>query len=232
MELPRPTFAQFRTMFDRRWKQGEHVFISSQTGGGKTELMLKLLEISPGLHYDVLFCTKPRDPIFRTPQARQYRKIPYWAKREKHDKRVMLSPLNFNSSGETRVNQAGVFRDALDQIYFDGGWTVGIDETAWLAESLGLARPIADQHHMGRALGITLVTATQRPKRLPVIVPQSATYAFIGKTMRRDDQNTLAELGGDTRATRAAIESLTGRHDFLFVDTLGREPLQIVDTRA
>lgn len=229
-ELQRPTWAEFESqVLAPTWKQGEHVFISSQTGGGKTELMLKLMHQR---QYVLMLCTKPRDPIFSTKEAREYRRIQEYGNIRKFDTKLMLAPKTYPTPGDTRTNQTMVFRDAMERAYKDGGWTIGGDETAWLSESLKLGREIADLHHMGRALGITLVTATQRPKRLPVIVPQSATYAFVGKTMRADDMRTLAELGGDTRETSRAIDALTGRHDFLFIDTLQRVPLMIINTRA
>ncbi len=133
---------------------------------------------------------------------------------------------------EIRAAQHNEFGQTLSEIYQDKYWAVGIDEAAWLSESLKLGRDIGDLHHIGRAYGVTLISATQRPARLPVIIPQSATYAFVAKTMRKDDLLRLAELGGNVLETRKAIDSLRGQHDFLFIDTLGRMPLQIVNTRS
>lgn len=220
---------KFYTEFRKQWKPGEHVFISAQTGAGKTELLLKLMPIRT---HGVIFCTKPGDPIFKTPEAREYRKIKTWSDKKSYDQKLMLSPSERGNPIEIRQRQTQEFANTLSEIYLDRYWAVGIDEAAWLSESLRLGRDIADLHHIGRAYGVTLISCTQRPKRLPVIIPQSASYAFIGKTMRKDDLATLAELGGDVRATRAAIDSLRDRHDFVFVDTTGRMPLQIVNTRA
>lgn len=182
--------------------------------------------------HGVIFCTKPADPIFKTPEARDYRKIKTWADKRAYDEKLMLSPLERGTPDEIRERQREEFGRTLSEIYQDRYWTVGIDEAAWLSESLKLGRPIGDLHHIGRAYGVTLISATQRPARLPVIIPQSATYAFTAKTMRKDDLARLAELGGDVRETRNAIDSLRGQHDFLFIDTLGRMPLQVVNTRA
>lgn len=230
-QLPHPTWAEFENIFFPIWEQGEHVFISSQTGGGKTELLLKLMRRRD---YGVIFCTKPRDPIFKTPEAREYKRVKSWddIARDKFSHKFMLAPQTFPTPDQTRAVQTAEFRYAIESAYHSGHWAIGGDETAWMSESLGLSRELADIHHMGRALGITAITATQRPKRLPVIIPQSASYAFVGKTMRADDMKTLSELGGDTRATARAIDTLTGRHDFLFIDTLSRIPLAVVNTRA
>lgn len=229
VNLPRPTWNEFTATFRKLWKPGEHVFLSAQTGAGKTELLLKLMPLRT---HGVIFCTKPGDPIFRTIEARDYRRIKTWADKKAYDQKLMLAPSEKGTPDEIRYGQTEEFRSTLDTIYQDKYWAVGIDEAAWLSESLHLGRNLADLHHIGRAYGVTLISATQRPKRLPVIIPQSASYAFVGKTMRKDDLATLAELGGETRETRAAIDSLRERHDFVFIDTLGRMPLQIVNTRA
>lgn len=223
------TWEQFSALFSKTWKQGEHVFISGQTGAGKTELLLKLLPIR---RYSVVFCTKPGDPIFRNPLARSFKKIRVWGEQKPYDEKLLLAPNEKGSPGDIRFNQTNIFKQALDTIYQDNNWAVGIDEAAWMSESLHLGRSIADLHHIGRAYGVTLISCTQRPKRLPVIIPQSATYAFVSKTMRKDDLATLAELGGDVAETRNAINGLRNQHDFVFIDTLSRIPLTIVNTRA
>jgi ABC-type lipoprotein export system ATPase subunit len=68
---PTPSWSEFYDYFSRNWKQGEHVFISAQTGAGKTELLTKILPIRA---YKVIFVTKPRDPIFKAPEVRTYQR--------------------------------------------------------------------------------------------------------------------------------------------------------------
>jgi len=226
-EYPRPTWAEFERMFRRRWEQGEHVFINGQTGSGKTELLLRILDYRA---HSVVFVTKPRDPIFKSEFAKHYARQTVFAPKPGAN-RIMLAPKNSDSTRTMVDAQAEVFDDALDRIYHDGGWAVGVDETLWIANRLGLANKIGDANFMGRALGLTYVSATQRPAHIPVIIPQSASHAFIGKTGRKGDLATLAELGGDVRETAAAIGSLRDQHDFVYVDTQGKLPLMIVNTR-
>lgn len=228
MEIPVTPWAEFYPRFRRRWEQGEHVFVNGQTGSGKTDLALRILNIRD---YSVFFVTKPKDPIFRSELARGYRRAYEWNPKST-DRRIMLSAKNQASGNAAVAAQQQVFGHALESIYHQGGWAVGVDESLWIANRLKLANEIGAGAHMGRALGLSYVFATQRPAHIPVIIPQSASHAFIGKTGRKSDLATLAELGGDVRATAAAIQGLRGQHDFLYVDTQGKLPLQVVNTHA
>lgn len=242
--LSKVSWEVFAPAWQKRWQQGEHVFVSAQTGGGKTELLLKLFDLAyakqftGGKHlHQVFMVTKPKDPIFKTEFAKGYKKT---AKFEPNSfiERQMISPPNGATTAEMVAIQQDVYTEAFDKIYHSGGYMVGIDELAYMAEYLKLAHPIATAHHMGRALGLSYFAATQRPRRLPVIVPQSASHAFVGKTGRKDDLATLSELGGDPQDLKEAIASLRNKHDFVYVDTQseikikGQEmPIMIVNTR-
>lgn len=217
---------QFLRKFKSRWEQGEHVFINGQTGSGKTDILMRIMELRT---HSVLMVTKPRDPIFRSELVRHYAKQNVFAPTP-GTPRILLSAKNGRTTQEQVANQQVIFAHALDSIYMDKGWTVGVDETLWFTQELKLGNHIGRGSFMGRALGLSFISATQRPAHIPVIIPQSASHAFIGQTGRKGDLATLAELGGDTRATMAAIQSLNSKHDFVYVDTNGKLPLYIVNT--
>lgn len=230
MELPRPTWDEFSRAFRKRWLQGEHVFINGQTGSGKTDLLLRLCDMRT---YSMVCVTKPRDAIFKSELAKPYKKINRFPNPPRvTDRRLMLSARKGDSAQQMVGDQHAIFDEAFDAIFARGGYCVGSDETLWLGGRLKLGNKLGDLSFLGRALGITMISATQRPAHIPVIIPQSATHAFIGKTGRKSDLDRLAELGGDTRATRDAIASLRDKHEFLYLDTDGKMPLQIVNTHA
>jgi hypothetical protein len=225
-ELPRPSWDEFLRAFQKRWAQGEHVFINGGTGSGKTELMLRLMQLRT---YGVMIVSKPRDPIFHSPYVEGFTRANEFKPRS-FDKKILLSAKRGDSTRGMIGNQHEVFASALDRIYHDGGWTVGMDETLWLSNRLKLSAEVGDIAYLGRALGITGLYATQRPAHLPVIIPQNAEHAFVSMSGRQEDIKRLAELGGDPRANVAAIMSLRDKHDFLYIDTQGKMPLQVVNT--
>lgn len=225
-DYPRPSWNEFLAQFARRWRQGEHVFINGQTGSGKTDLLFNLMALRK---YGVVFVTKPRDPIFKSDLSRGYKRMSTFRPRST-DQKILLAAREGDSTTQMVGNQQEVFLDALNRTYKDGGWTIGVDETLWISNRLKLSALVGDASFMGRALGLTVVSATQRPAHIPVIIAQSATHAFIGKTGRVSDLKTLAELGGDVKETERAIRSLRNKHEFVYVDTDSKLPLQIVDT--
>lgn len=233
-DYPRPTWEQFIKIFRARWNQGEHVFINGQTGSGKTDILMRLLneKWSRGRKkYSALFVTKPRDPIFKSPLVSDWARQQYFQP-DAHQSKVLLSAPNGDSTMQQVGNQREVFSHALDTVYAQRGWTLGIDETLWIGNRLGLGKVVGDMAFMGRALDLTGVYATQRPSHIPVIVPQSATHTFTGKIGRKEDMARIAELGGDFYQNRDAIQSLTNKHDFVYIDSDGKLPLMIVNTRA
>lgn len=233
-DLLHPTWDQFRRIFRARWQQGEHIFTNGQTGSGKSELLSRLLADPWSRNrkkYSTLFVTKPRDPLFKSPYVDGFERQQAFYP-QAHTSKVMLSAPRGDSTRQDVGNQHAIFRDALDTIYAQGGWTVGIDETYWMNRELALGNDISRIAYMGRALGVTGIFNTQRPSHIPVLIPQSATHAFLGKMGRREDVNRVAELGGDYHETLAAVNSLRSKHDFVYLDTQGDLPLMIVNTHA
>lgn len=227
-EFPRVSWEDFYRTFSKRWAQGEHVFINGQTGSGKTDLMLRIMELRK---HAVFLVSKPRDPILRSPLTRGYVRQRTFAP-SPSTKRILLTARSGDTAMGEVGNQRETFGPALDRIYAQGGWCVGMDETLWLTNRLKLAAPIGDVAYLGRALGLTGVFATQRPAHIPVVIPQQASHAFIGKVGRKSDLKTLSELGGDSAQLERAISTLRNQHDFVYVDTQGQLPIVIVNTQA
>lgn len=229
--LPHPSWAAFTRRFTPRWKQGEHVFIAGQTGSGKTELELKLLALKPNWFKGILI-SKPEDATLKIPEAADYRTLLRMNAKTMRStyQNLFIAPKEQKNTPAMKMEQRAAFAEALNYMYHSSGWVVGMDEVAYMHEQLKLFDEIAILSHMGRAKGITVVAGTQRPARIPVIVPQSATHAFISRTGRSTDLKTLAEIGGGSKDVRDAINSLRDKHDFLYVDTQEEVPLAIVNT--
>jgi len=131
---------------------------------------------------------------------------------------------------EERANQRELFPHALDDIYRDGSWSVLFDEAMHMSTSLGMKQQVSDFFFLGRSFELTGIACTQRPAYIPVILPQSCKWAFIGRSRREDDIKTLSELGYSRRELQARLDGLRGIHEFLFVDPSGELPVMVIDS--
>lgn len=229
-ELPRPSWDEFMTQFVRRWQPGEHVFVYGETGSGKTDLAFRLLNAR---RFGVAFITKPRDPIFRSALTRGYKRVNSWPPRDVNHinaHHFLLSAKPQKNMQEEVQAQRELIPDAFDHIYRDGGWTVLMDETMHLSGPLGMGTKLESFAYLARSNKLTGIYCSQRPKRIPVVIPQSCKYAFIARSRRAEDIQTLSELGPDRSDLRAQLSQLRNRHEFLFVDPQGDMPLMVIDS--
>lgn len=188
------------------------------TGCGKTTLALAIL---PRRRYTVAFGSKPRDETLSYLMDRKWRKIEEWTPRP-NEKRIVLWP-RFRQPNDV-VNQRRQFANALRRIFLEGGWCVYIDEARYFVDVLKLAAYLRLYWYQGRALGISLVTTTQRPAYMPLEMYDAATHLFL---WRENDPVNLRRLGGiaadpgggfDSRAIASIVSSLPA-HEFLYVNT-------------
>ena len=224
-----PKWREFFPRFRKRWNQtpsGEHVFLYGETGSGKTELGALLANSES---YAVAMVTKPLDPIFKSPLYKGYRRVKKWNPNGT-DTHVMLSAPMGKSMNEERANQRALFPGALDSIYREKNWTVLFDEGMHMSTTLGMKQQVSDFFYLGRGYGLTGIMCSQRPRMIPAIVPQSCEHAFISRSRRDDDLSTLAELGRDKRELRQIMRGLRSKHDFIYIDTQEKLPVQIINT--
>lgn len=229
---PAAPWRDFLPRFLSRWEPGEHVFIYGETGSGKTDLAFNLLNTQP---FGVAFITKPRDPIFSSGLTKGYRRINSWPPRNIDSVRnhhFLLSAKPQKDMHEELQAQRELFPDAFNRIYTDGGWTVLMDESLQLSGPLGMKSHLENFAYLARSNSLTGIYCSQRPRNIPVVIPQSCKWAFIARSRREDDIKTLSELGYSRRELSMILTQLRSRHDFLFVDPQGDMPLQIVNTHA
>jgi hypothetical protein len=150
--------------------------------------------------------------------------------------RILLWPdtSRLKKTKEILAHQRDVFQEAFEEINHTGKWTVVIDEGLYTTSPafLGLADELAMSHAVGRSNGLTMITNTQRPAHLPLIVYSSASHAFIGRTREQADLKRLAELGAREGAkTLAERISNQDRHDFLWVPVAPDWPAEKVNLK-
>lgn len=230
--LPRPTWDEFMRMFLPKWEPGEHVFVYGETGSGKSELAYNLLNARP---YGVAFITKPRDPILKSPLTRGYHKVYEWPPKSVDSVRnhhFLLMAKASKTVDDEVISQREMIPDALDRIYVDGGWNVMFDETLHLTEELQMGSKLSRFAYLARSNNLTGIYCSQRPARIPTIIPQSCKWAFIARSRREADIATLSELGYSRAELKRELSKLRSLHDFLFIDPQGDLPMMIVNTHA
>ena len=194
---------------------GEHVSLLGNTGGGKTHLMRQILPLHP---FVTIFATKPRDRSMDAFLSEGYYRIEEWQKLSPMDypRRVLWPRVRsidaFDAMRET-------FRTALHRIYAEGAWTVATDELLMMTSEFKLDREYRMLYTQGRSLGISMVSATQRPRNVPLETYSQATHLFLWKQTDQYDLQRLSEIGGIDSSLLKSVVPLLGQHEVLYCCT-------------
>lgn len=198
-----------------RWLAGEHFALIGPTGQGKTTMLLNLLPMHP---YVTVFVTKPRDEVMEGLLAHGYVKLERWQSLDPRQwPRRLLWPDATRLDSVER--QKEVFHQAFRAIYREGGWTVAIDETWFVANELKLGGDIKLFLLQARSLGISLLCATQRPASIPLEVYDQSTHLMF---WRDNDESNLKRLSGISWRSANLIRSIVAnldRFQVLYVNT-------------
>lgn len=117
--------------------------------------------------------------------------------------------------------QAEAMRNAMAWADKTGKWTVVIDETMWMAESLKLEQEMKALWFQGRTQGVSVIANAQRPTHVPRLAFSSADYLFLAKTTDKRDVDNLREISAaiPKEVIESGLRQLSKeKHEFLFVD--------------
>lgn len=197
------------------WGNGQHVALIGPTGQGKTTMLMNILPFHP---YVTMFATKPRDETMDTLLKAGYVKMEHWRSipADQYPRRVLWPDAR---KLDSRKVQRDVFHDAFERIYLEGGWTVAIDELWYIINILKLDEEIRLYLLQARALGISLVCATQRPAFVPLEVYDQSTHLMF---WRDNDENNLKRLSGISWRSAGLIRNIVSElepHQILYVNT-------------
>lgn len=217
------------------WKQGEHILISGATGSGKTALARHVIQIRHDAGgFCCVFVAKPNEDKTIRDDYAGWERWKSFKKPNGADRRILLWPdtKGLKTTREIIAHQREVFLDAFDKINKSGKWTVQIDEGLYTVSPtfLNMADDLAMSHAVGRSNDLTMITLTQRPSHLPLILYGSAAHAMIGRTREAADQKRLAELGARESSKELAQRIASqGRHDFTWVPVAPDWPAETIN---
>jgi hypothetical protein len=217
---PLPPFVRFdQFLADWEWNQGEHLTTIGPTGSGKTVLNRYLLRRRD---FVVVLGIKKRDKELYTPfEADGYELVrtfdpepPDGVERQ----RLLFVPRTDKHGAEGRAAKAKKFRQALNDIYDTGNWTVYADDIQYMADQLRLAPEFEELWMLGRSEGDTVVASSTEPVNIPVMAYGMAKHLFL---FRNDDlyrARRMAELAGTNREIVQTTLLQLPEHEFLYID--------------
>jgi energy-coupling factor transporter ATP-binding protein EcfA2 len=207
-------------------RQGEHVALVGPTGSGKSTLAVQLVQLvaarpaKDGRPARVtVFATKPRDA---TIEALGWPRAKRWPPPYGQEHVVVWPP--YGDPGTAARRQRAVFEPLMREIFKEGGQTVFIDEILDFEEPLpngmGL-RPLVVQYWTkARALDVTLIAGTQRPRNVARPMWSEPAWLFVFRLEDHDDLKRLGEIGGNTRGIKEIVSELDD-HEFLLARRRG-----------
>jgi hypothetical protein len=203
---------------ERYWKVGDHMTLVGTTGSGKTTFAREVLMIRDWV---VVLATKARDKDLYDEFGKQgYVVKTQWSPTDTENNRVIFAPPLPSPTKEGRAAQAEAFRKVLVELFMlqEGNWTVYADEVAYLTNDLSLATEWDTLELQGRSLGVTLVSATQRPRGVPRNVFAQASWLGFWRMPNGEDRISASDLaGGQQYLAREAMRILPS-HELLLVD--------------
>lgn len=228
-EQPVPPFVrwpQFHSFLDEHWEAGEHLSVVAQTGSGKTTLIREVIDVR---EYVVWLATKLADDSAYPPLNPKLRELGFRVidgNRQEFDPRsiesprvVFYCPLSANTA-EAEVRQRERLRALLRSLYISRGWTLVVDEVAYLSKDLRLDRELNAIWREGRSAGTTVVAGTQRPVNVPRNMWEMATHSCLFKITGKEDRDTASGYLGDLAGVANETVKQLPRYEFLYVDSI------------
>jgi hypothetical protein len=239
--LPWPTF---RRRFISRFDQGDLVTILGGPESGKTHLAVLVAEMRK---YGFFMATKPRDPLIAKLHARGWtvsstldpmeqmlevtdeRGRPVLnpdgtRKLEPVYPRFVYWPQPVPAPNVTLAQQADLkaaaVQAALVVLQRHGSYTVVLDETNYLTDTLRLRRELSELWHVSRTNMLTVIANAQRPSWVPRAALDNPGHFFIFQASDQQELRRLGEITGglDWRPIAEEITTLRwNQNEFLYI---------------
>ena len=133
--------------------------------------------------------------------------------------KILFVPQTEKHGKEGRDARARRFRQALNDIYDVGSWTVYADDIQYMADQLRLAPEFEELWILGRSEGVSVVASSQEPVDIPLQAYGMATHLFLFRNNDLRRAQRMAELTGVNREIVQTTILQLPSHEFLYVNT-------------
>lgn len=207
----------------------EHVSIYGPTGSGKSWFERTILMERARLRgsHVVIVATKPAD---ETLSGMGWPITTVWPpKRGWRDKKGSHDQVIFWAQGglskEDKEHQKAAIESLLHQLWRPNSNTIVVfDEEAYLEQELDLSTTMTTYFRESRALGITIVTNTQRPTGVTRWAHSESGWSVFFKPKDEDDAERLAQVAGDKVYFQRVFRELRKEmYEFCLVHSLTNE---------
>jgi hypothetical protein len=215
VDIPDIGFDEFMSSWSGKYKQDQHVTVIGPTGCGKTTLVTEL--IRPRGHVVALGVKHVDKTMEKLIRKERWHKVERWNQRPKSAQRVVLWP-KANDLNKVMDTHNKVFSELFRSVFKIGHWTIWMDELTYLADHVGLKKPIKQMYILARSNKISLVGSAQRPAWIPLEAYSQASHLILFRTGDERDLARIGSLNGTDAKQVAATVSRLPYHSFLHVD--------------
>lgn len=205
-----------------KWEP-EHLAVLGPTGSGKTHFTTNILDERcrrSGSHA-VIVATKPADSTVRRLVRKGWSLRRTWPPGYGETRTIFWPKSGRPSDGPGKQRRA--IRDFLDELWKpDANIIVCFDEIAYVEQELGLGRAINKWWREARALGITIVATTQRPRGVNRHMAAEPVWSVAFRPDDEDDAIRTAEIIGGRKKYRDVLMDLEP-FEFLIIHRRRRE---------
>lgn len=207
---------------DGKW-QPEHMAILGPTGSGKSYLGTHLLNerVKRSGAHAVILATKPADSTVQRMVAKGWKLRRTWPPEYGENKVIFWPPSGRPGEGVAKQRRA-VFQ-MMDELWKpDSNTILMFDEIAYVEGELRLQPLVTKYWRESRALGITIMAMTQRPRGVSRYMHSEPTWSVAFRPDDEDDATRVAEIIGGRKEYKPVLLELEP-HEFVIVRRRTRE---------
>jgi hypothetical protein len=201
----------------------EHLEILGPNGSGKTYFQDQVLMMRARMRASniVLLSTKAADDTLhglKYPDGKPWVTIKKWPPPYGKDQCIYAARTS-GFGAEGRAKQRASILDLFNQIYVPKtNRILTLDEVGYLQQELRLGTHLNTMFREGRALGLTLVTNTQRPVGTTRYMHSESPWKVAFRPEDEDDAKRVAEILGNRKKYVPILMDLNAqRHEFLML---------------